>query len=193
MKKFVLKRLTLRNFKGVRFFELFPNEKETVIMGENEAGKTTLATTPVWAKYGKDLEDRADYEIQTYDENNNLILDLEHSVEEVYDVDGGEISLTRIYVPEYTEKDDIRVLTGHHTEYKWCDVPLKRAKDFSEKVSSFFGNEIVYKILTNPLFFNSDKFGWANRRKIFIDMVGEVTDEDVASIKPSFGELMASW
>jgi len=191
MKKFVLKKLTLRNFKGVRFFELFPNEKETVIMGENEAGKTTLATAPVWTKYGKDLEDRADYEIQTYDENNNLILDLEHSVEEVYDVDGDEISLTRIYVPEYTEKDDIRVLTGHHTEYKWCDVPLKRAKDFSEKVSSFFGNEIVYKILTNPLFFNSDKFGWANRRKIFIDMVGEVTDEDVASIKPSFRELMA--
>jgi len=190
MKKFILKRLTLRNFKGVRFFELSPNGKETVIMGANEAGKTTLATAPVWTKYGKDLEDRADHEIQTYDESNNLLPDLEHSVEEVYDVDGGEISLTRIYVPEYTEKDDTRVLTGHHTEYKWCDVPLKRAKDFSEKVSSFFGNEIVYKILTNPLFFNSDKFGWANRRKIFIDMTGEVSDQDVASMKPSFRELM---
>ena len=90
MSKNVIKieKLTLRNFKGVKLFEIENPGNEVSIHGDNRTGKTTLATAFVWLLSGKDLQDRKDYEIKTLDKDNNPISQLEHEVSAVINVDG---------------------------------------------------------------------------------------------------------
>ena len=54
MKKIILNRLLLRNFKGLESFVFEPTGQNATVSGQNGSGKTTLADALLWLLFGKD-------------------------------------------------------------------------------------------------------------------------------------------
>ena len=72
MRGIKLKKLYLRNFKGIKDLNIdFGNI--TNVFGENATGKTTIADAFMWLLFDKDSQDRATFEIKTLDKDNNVI------------------------------------------------------------------------------------------------------------------------
>ena len=181
MSKIILKSLRLRNFKGIKDLTM-GFSKVTNIFGENATGKTTIADSFFWLLFDKDSRDRATFEIKTLDSNNNVIHGLDHEVTGVLTVDGRDTTLTKIYKEKWTKKrgEAERELTGHETLYYIDEVPVKK-KEYQDKVSSLI-DESLFKLITNPLFFSAN-MKWQDRRKVLLDIIGDLTDEEVINYK----------
>src|SRR5699024_2768534 len=76
------------------------------------------------------------------------------------------------------QSDNNKKLTGHETKYYIDEVPVKM-KEYNEKVQSII-TEDVFKILTNPQYFNLflDK---SKRREMIMQLVGDMSDDDITN------------
>lgn len=182
-----LKKLTLNNFKGIEEKEVIFSDK-TNISGDNATGKTTIFDAYSWLLWGKDSLSRKDYEIKPYDENNNVIHNLESSVEGVFDIDGKETTFTRVFKEVWTKKrgSNNETFTGHTTDFYINDVPKKK-KEYEERISEFI-SEDEFNLLSNPKYFNEilDK---KERRKILLSLVDEVEFSNLVEVNPDFKDL----
>lgn len=171
-----LTKLEILNFKGLKSFELNLNG-DVVIRGDNATGKTTLFDSVCWLLFGKDSLDRADFEIKTLD-GGEPIHKVNHEVTGTFTLDeGGTVELKRVYREKYSSPRGGEVtLTGHTTDYFVDGVP-KKEKEYKEIVSSLV-DESIFKLITNPLYFN-ETYSWQNRRKLLLEMCGDISDEDV--------------
>lgn len=171
-----LKKLELLNFKGLTSFTL-DLKGDVVIRGDNATGKTTVFDSVCWLLFGKDSLDRADFEIKTL-EAGEPIHKVNHEVTGTFTLDeGGTIELQRIYREKYSSPRGGEVtLTGHTTDYFVDGVP-KKEKEYKEIVNSLV-DENIFKLITNPLYFN-ETYSWQNRRKLLLEMCGDISDEDV--------------
>ena len=151
----LLKKMSLVNFKGIRSAEFDFNPTVNTVLGDNATGKTTIMNAFLWCLFGKDIEDRKDFEIKTYDKEGKIIERLEHSVELVLDVDSKEITLKRVLSEKWQKKrgaDDLE-FTGNETTYFWNEVPLKQM-DYQSKIKDLI-DEGLFKLLTNVNYFHS--------------------------------------
>ena len=171
-----LTKLELLNFKGIKSFTIDLNG-DVVIRGDNATGKTTVFDSVCWLLFGKDSLDRADFEIKTL-EAGEPIHKVNHEVTGTFTLDeGGTVELKRIYREKYSSPRGGEVaLTGHTTDYFVDGVP-KKEKEYKEMVSSLV-DESIFKLITNPLYFN-ETYSWQNRRKLLLEMCGDISDEDV--------------
>ena len=188
MATITLKRLTLVNFKGVRNLTLDFNHV-TNIFGDNGTGKTTVFDSFMFLLFGKDSTDRKDFEIKTLDKNNKVIPQIEHEVSAIIDVNGEEIIIKRILKENWVKKRGSldAEFSGNVTEYFWNDVP-KQQKEYQDKIASIL-DETVFKMITNPLAFNSMK--WPDKRSALIELVGNVSDAVIAGNDKMFVDLLA--
>ena len=74
-------KLHLTNFKGIASFTLEADGKGVDIYGDNATGKTTLMDAFLWLLFGKDSQNKTDFEIKTLGPNGEPEHGLEHSVE----------------------------------------------------------------------------------------------------------------
>lgn len=171
-----LKKLELLNFKGLKSFAIDFNG-DVVIRGDNATGKTTVFDSVCWLLFGKDSLDRADFEIKTLD-GGKPIHKVNHEVTGTFTLDeGGTIELQRVYREKYSSPRGGEVtMTGHTTDYFVDGVP-KKEKEYKEIVNSLV-DENIFKLITNPLYFN-ETYSWQNRRKLLLEMCGDISDEDV--------------
>lgn len=171
-----LTKLELLNFKGLTSFTL-DLKGDVVIRGDNATGKTTVFDSVCWLLFGKDSLDRADFEIKTLD-GGEPIHKVNHEVTGTFTLDeGGTIELQRVYREKYSSPRGGEVtLTGHTTDYYVDGVP-KKEKEYKEIVNNLV-NENIFKLITNPLYFN-ETYSWQNRRKLLLEMCGDISDEDV--------------
>lgn len=171
-----LTKLELLNFKGIKSFAINING-DVVIRGDNATGKTTVFDSVCWLLFGKDSLDRADFEIKTLD-GGEPIHKVNHEVTGTFTLDeGGTVELKRVYREKYSSPRGGEVtLTGHTTDYFVDGVP-KKEKEYKEMVSSLV-DESIFKLITNPLYFN-ETYSWQNRRKLLLEMCGDISDEDV--------------
>ena len=171
-----LTKLELLNFKGLKSFAINING-DVVIRGDNATGKTTVFDSVCWLLFGKDSLDRADFEIKTL-EAGEPIHKVNHEVTGTFTLDeGGTVELKRVYREKYSSPRGGEVtLTGHTTDYFVDGVP-KKEKEYKEMVSSLV-DESIFKLITNPLYFN-ETYSWQNRRKLLLEMCGDISDEDV--------------
>lgn len=171
-----LTKLELLNFKGLKSFAINING-DVVICGDNATGKTTVFDSVCWLLFGKDSLDRADFEIKTLD-GGEPIHKVNHEVTGTFTLDeGGTVELKRVYREKYSSPRGGEVtLTGHTTDYFVDGVP-KKEKEYKEIVSSLV-DESIFKLITNPLYFN-ETYSWQNRRKLLLEMCGDISDEDV--------------
>lgn len=181
-----LTQLNLQNFKGIEFGD-FRFTNNTIIRGDNATGKTTVFDALCWLLFGKDSLDRADFQIKTL-KNGEPVHNVNHMVQAAFDnEDGTGFTLKRIYREKYSNPRGGEVkLTGHTTDYFINDVPSKE-KEYKAFINNMI-NEDVFKLITNPLFFN-EQYTWQNRRKLLLEMCGDVDNASVINSKDELKRL----
>lgn len=189
----ILKNLHLVNFKGARDVELSFNPGTTMVRGDNGTGKTTVFDAFTWLLFGKDSTNRSDsnFNIKTLDAQGNPILKQEHSVTAILDVDGKELKLKRMYREKWEKPTGTttEVLKNHETLFYVNDVKIPTKREYDAKISSIIP-ENVFRMITNPFYFPSLKP--EDQKEMLQNMAGNVTDEDVARLKPEYAEFLAA-
>lgn len=169
--------LTLRNFKGVRDFTL-DTHGNVDVFGDNAVGKTTLFDAFTWLLFDKDSQNKKDFQIKTLDARGNVLHGLEHEVEATLLIDGKHTTLRKVYSEKWTKKRGSATaeFSGHTTDYYVDGVPVKM-NEYKDRVDQIV-SEDIFKLLTSPTFFN-EQLKWQERRKILMDVCGDVSDEEV--------------
>ncbi len=170
--------LSLKNFKGVRKFELDAQGADVSIYGDNATGKTTLMDAFLWLLFGKDSANRADFDIKTLTEDGDVMHGLDHQVKATIELDGRPMTLQKVYSEKWTRRrgEATKTFTGHTTDHFIDGVPVKKG-EFDAAVADIV-DEDAFKLLTNPRYFN-DMLHWQKRREILLEVCGDVSDADV--------------
>jgi len=179
MKTVVINKMRLKNFKGVQDFNLEPNGQSISIFGKNASGKTTIQDAFFWVLFGKDSKDRADFQIKPVDASGDEIHNLETEVEAVLDVDGKAVTLMKLYKEKWTKSTGkaTREFSGHTTEHFVDGVWVKK-KDYDQRICELIDIN-SFKLVTNP--FEFANIPWQARRKMLLEMCGDVSDQDVVA------------
>ena len=183
-----LKKLHLKNFKGLPEFTFSTNGGDTTIYGDNGTGKTTIFDGFTWLLFGKDSLNSATFDIKTLEGSGESKHGLEHTVEGLFSANGSDISLKKTLVEKWVKKRGSahREFTGHTVNHFIDGVPVKK-KEYDESTNSIC-DENIFKLLTNPRYFN-EVLHWQERRKTLIEVCGDVSDEDVIKSDPELAGL----
>lgn len=181
-----LKKLSLKNFKGVKELSL-EFDKITNITGENGTGKTTIFDGFLWLLFGKDSQGKSAFEVQPLDSQGNVLHGLETNVIAILDVDGYERTFSRTLSEKWVKQrgQAEAELKGTQTTFEADGIPIK-LKDYQATINSIV-NEDLFKMVTNPLYFPSIK--WQDQRKILLEITGEPEEENIISYNPSLSPL----
>ena len=188
MKRIELKRLELRNFKGIR--ELDINFKDvTNIYGKNDSGKSTIVDAFTWLLFGIKATGETNFNIKTLKENKEPIHGLDHSVTGILEVDGKKWTLKKTYREKWVKKrgSTQKEQDGHEAIYEINDVPITMT-EYNDKIESFLDVN-TFKLITTPHFF-SVNLTWDKRRAILLAILGDITDEQVISRNESLRPLL---
>lgn len=180
-------KLELLNFKGLEQFEFEFEGLSATIRGDNATGKTTLFDSMCWLLFGKDSLDKSDFQIKTI-RNGEVIPKVNHEVTGTFKLDDGRtVELKRVFREKYSSPrgGDVQ-LTGHTTDYFIDGVPSKE-KEYKAFINSLI-SEDVFKLITNPLYFN-EQYSWQNRRKLLLEMCGDIDDHDVIKSRSDLNKL----
>jgi DNA repair exonuclease SbcCD ATPase subunit len=182
-----LSEIMLNNFKGIKFINFEFDGNDASIYGDNATGKTTIFDSLCWLLFGKDSLDRADFEIKTL-VNGEPLHNVNHEVEATFSNDDGtSFVLKRVYREKYSNpRGGETKLTGHTTDYFINEVPVKE-KEYKAFINNMI-NEDVFKLITNPLYFN-EQYSWQNRRKLLLEMCGDIDDESVINSRDDLKRL----
>ena len=171
-------RMKLTNFKGIRSLEMNFDPKVTNVFGDNATGKTTLMDAFLWTLFGKDSQNRADFNIKTLDAEGKALPKLEHEVIVVLSTDNVETVFRRCYKENWVKKRGTtkEVMDGHKVDYYVDDVPLGKG-EYDSKVSAICPEQL-FRQITNPAYFPSLKMQ-EQRRMLFEIVGGDITNTDV--------------
>ena len=170
----IVKNIVLENFAGIKNLTIDFKGNRTRIFGNNGTGKTTIYNAFTWLLTGKASTGAKNFTPKT--ENTH---GLNHSVTATIDVNGKSRTIKRVFHEVYTKKRGSlkEEFTGHATDY-YIDGVLTKEKDFNSFVEEITGDAEKVKALTMPTYF-AEVMNWSDRRKILIDICGDVSDEDV--------------
>lgn len=188
-KEILLRKLEIVNFKGLRVLTVNFDGNETIIQGENGTGKTTIQDAFLWCMFGKDHTGRADtnFSIKTWDDSHKTILHLDHEVTATMLVNGNEVTLKRCYREKWGVGKNADKIMSHFTEYYKNDVKLETKKAYDAEVSDIIPEEI-FRMITSPTYFPN--LPGETQKSMLLDMVGSVTDSEIAASKAEFSELI---
>lgn len=187
MKKITIKKITFLNFKGVRNAEIEFNADLTRISGANGTGKTTIADAFRWLLFGKDSEDRKDFNVKTLDETGKVIERIPHEVAAVIEINGEETTLKKCFTEKWTKRRGTaeEVFSGNTVECFYNDVPVP-VTEYNIRIAAIC-SEGLFKLITSPTFFVSQKKEW--QRNALMNLAGGISQEDILASSPEFAEL----
>lgn len=191
MKKIVINSLTLRNWRGEKERTTHFNAGgPTYICSGNGLGKSRHFDAFCWLLFGKDKEDRKDFELRTYDANHNTLHHCECSVEAVLCIDGTELTIKREFKEQWVKpRGQVEeVFKGNITECTWNGVPVK-VGEFQQRVSENIIDETIFKMITNPRYF-TEKMKWQLQREALLQMAGTKSDDEIACEDEDFRILL---
>ncbi|MEK5238084.1 hypothetical protein NST99_20530 [Paenibacillus sp. FSL L8-0470] len=193
MKRIVLERLTLRNFKGIKEFDVPANGRDIDIFGDNATGKTTIFDGFLWLLFGKDSENRTEQKFEIKELNLVGMVQqhkLEHEIEGSLLVDGTRRIFRRVYAEKWTKKRGAPVesFEGHTTTYYVDGVPLSM-REFQAEADTII-KEDLFRLLTSPSYFNG-VLKKEERRKVLLEVSGDLTDAEVIHDNHLLAELPA--
>lgn len=179
MKRLVIERMNIRNFKGVRELDISFGEKVTRISGMNGTGKTTIPDAFSWCIWNKDSRGNApgtpDFREKPLDENGNEIHNLETTVELFCKLDGQPFNLRRTQRENWVKKRGgvEAVYQGNVSTY-WINGVETKLTDFKARIAQI-GDEEVFRLIGSLSAFNA--LDWKKRREQLIALA----DSDVDS------------
>ena len=181
--------LKLTNFKGIHSFSLDTQGGDVSIYGDNATGKTTLFDAFTWLLFGKDSQNRKDFEIKTLGPDGEPEHGLEHTVEARLQLPNGkQLTLKKVYAEKWTKKRGSATaeFTGHTTDHFIDGVPVKK-KEYDEKIAEI-ADEEIFRLLTDPRYFN-EVLHWQKRRELLLEVCGDVSDAEVIASKADLSKL----
>jgi DNA repair exonuclease SbcCD ATPase subunit len=181
MTKIKLQEIAINNFKGIRFLKLNPVGKDSVIVGANGSGKTTVYKAYFWCLTGKTLEPNET--VQTLDQDNEVIHKIETSVVMTLLIDDSyEVTLERKLVEDWRALGmPDETFKGTNQKCFYNEVPLSK-DEFNAKLNAICNLE-KWVLLSNINTFMSLKT--EDRRKMLMDMAGEVDEQQLMSPYPA--------
>ena len=185
-------RLKLQNFQGINaaVFD-FPDGGCADIYGDNATGKTTIFNAVTWLLFDKPSTGAKNFSPKTKGPDGDLHY-LEHVAEALLTLNNGQkLTLRKVYKEIYKKKRGSATdeFDGHAIEYFIDGVPTKE-KDYQTALNNYIGSEERLKSLMMPDYF-SESLPWDTRRRILINMCGDVTDRDVIDSNPDLADLDA--
>lgn len=188
MKRILLKKLAIQNFKGCRE-RIIEFGETTNIFGANASGKTTIMDAFCWLMFNKDSTGTEKFEIRPKDSDGNMIDNVEIMVEAALVVDGMTITLQKVQKQNWTKRrgTDTVKLQGNVNTYEIDSFPVSE-KEFKEKISSIIPEDL-FKLLSDPRAFAA--LPWKKQRGILVKFISEITDADVLATNETEYALIA--
>ena len=185
----ILKSLHLENFKGIKSLDV-NFSKKTKIKGQNASGKTTVFDAFTWLLFNKNSAGEEKFNVRPLDKDGKRIDDVEIKVVATLDVDGKEVELSKVQKQNWVKKrgTDTVSLQGNVNSFEIDGYP-KSESDFKEYVAGLAKSEDMFKMLTNPQYFNSMK--WKDQRKILMKLVDDFSDVELAKTDERFLPLIS--
>jgi AAA15 family ATPase/GTPase len=184
--------LILKNFKGIKELTITANGRNVNIFGENATGKTTIADAFNWLLNGKDSLNRSDFGIKPIDpDTQEPIHGIETSVEGALSLgEAKTIILKKVYYEKWVKERGAaeRVFSGNTTDYFINNIPVKKG-EYEEEIKKI-ADEKAFKLLTNPLFYN-EQLHWTDRRKMLLQVCGDISDSEVIETNSKLAALIA--
>lgn len=174
-----LDNITIENFKGIKKFTTTFNGN-TIIKGENGAGKTTVYDAFLWLLFGKDSSGRKEFGLRPLDAENNAIKGLVVAVEAHIMFGDVRHDLRK----EHHEKSNRRGQIKGYETLCWIDEVPKKIGEYTDWIKKAI-DEDTFKLLTDTHFFNN-KYHWTDRRNILLGIAGEIGTPE------GFEELIAT-
>ena len=175
--------LSIKNFRGTESRDAVFNGKNANIYGDNFVGKTTVADACNWLLFGKNSAWEANFDIKP-----NWMTNPEVSVEGVISVSGKDIKLKRVLKEKWVKKrgTEESTFTGHETVcyINELERPISEYNSYLDTIVS----EEKFKRLTSAKYFLDLKN--PVQRAILLNMVGSVSNEEIAGNNPDFVELL---
>ena len=175
MKKVKLEKLSLQNFKGINSFTFSPAGQDATLYANNGVGKSTCSDAYAWLLTDSDSQDNGKFQIKKFDENSNIVKNVIHSVEGVFNVDGEELSLKKEYREVFSGKGIDKVFDGNKTLRFINELSVSKQK-YQSKLEELAPKDI-FKSLLNPAYFSSQKT--EIKRNLILGLIGDVTQDDV--------------
>ena len=189
MRKITIKSITLRNWRGEKErTTTFHTDAPTYICGDNGLGKSRHFDAFCWLLFGKDSQNRKDYELRTYDGQHNVLHKCECSVEATLCIDGTDLTIKREFKENWVKpRGQVEeVFSGNVTECTWNGTPV-RVGDFQKRINGII-DENVFRMITNPSYFVGMK--WQLQRETLMQMAGTLTDEQIAGDNQQYKLLL---
>lgn len=188
MKRILLKKLAIQNFKGCRE-RIIEFGETTNIFGANASGKTTIMDAFCWLMFNKDSTGTEKFEIRPKDSDGNMIDNVEIMVEAALVVDGMMITLQKVQKQNWTKRrgTDTVKLQGNVNTYEIDSFPVPE-KEFKEKISSIIPEDL-FKLLSDPRAFAA--LPWKKQREILVRFIAEITDADILATNETKYALIA--
>lgn len=173
-----LLKLDITNFKGIKSFTLEPSGNNISVFGDNGTGKTTIMDSFLWLMFDKDSQGKKDFELKTLDADGKPIPMIDHSVEAAIEHAGKNTNLKKTLSEKWTKKrgSASAEFSGHETAFEIDGVP-KAKKEFDSFIARLC-DESLLRMLTDPDFFPG-KMEWKDRRRMLMDVCGDVSDGEV--------------
>lgn len=184
--------LELSNFKCHSHLKIDFNGRNTAILGDNAAGKTSVYDSFMWLLFDKDSKGNGGKSIEVKPlgangevKDHNALTE----VEAVLLVNGEEIALRRTLKEVWTTKRGSTEATydGNTSEYYIDGVPVKR-NAFADKVNEIV-DEDTFKLLTSVSYFPNE-ISWQDRRAILFKVSAVAGDEQIMETDERFRPLI---
>lgn len=187
--RIIIKKLSMINFKCFRDYAIVLNPQVTNVSGDNGTGKTTIADAISWCLFGKDTQNRSQFDIKYHDLDGDTIPKASVEVALTIDCDGIEHTIIRKLKEKWQTRrgETTEEFKGNYTEY-FVNGNLMSQAEYSAFISKLI-NENVFRAITNPTYFLSQK--WQDQRAFLSQMVGHIGNKEVAGTDKRFDGLLA--
>lgn len=182
--------LQLENFQGIKSAAFDFDGQSASIYGDNATGKTTVFNAVTWLLFGGPSTGAKGYTPKTRNQYGGDVHYLAHSAAASFSLeDGRMITLQKVFHENYKKKRGAAAeeFSGHSVDFYINGVPVKE-KEYTASLLEFCGGPEQMKILTMPHYFAED-MTWEARRKILLDVCGNVSDADVIAGAAGLEEL----
>lgn len=184
--------LKLENFQGLKAEEFNFNGHSASIYGDNATGKTTVFNAMTWLLFGKASTGAKNFTPKTKGPDGDLHY-LDHAAEATFKLqDGRVITIRKVFHEVYKKKrgSAAEEFDGHTIDFYIDGVPTKE-KEYEATMLSLCGGSVEkMKMLTMPNYF-PEEMSWDARRKILLEICGDVSDEDVINSTQELKDLPA--
>lgn len=181
--------LHIENFQGIRDETFILDGHSATIYGDNGTGKTTVFNALTWLLFDRASTGAKNFTPKTRGPGGDLH-HLDHVAEAQFSTDDGRlVQLRKVFHENYKKKRGAATaeFDGHSIDFYIDGVPVKE-KEYTATLLALCGGAEKMKMLTMPNYF-PEEMAWDDRRKILLEICGDVTDADVIAGHPELDEL----